>query len=509
MATRWIFGNQLNHDLPLLKEANKQDDVILMVEATSRSKWKTYHKQKLILVFSAMRHFAEELREKGFTVDYREADSFDQAFKAHRKDHDPDHVFYTAITDEPMRKAMHKWQDALPKKIKVEVCSDVPLFLLTQEEAVEAIGDKPYKMDRFYRKLRKERNVLMNGSKPIGGKWSFDAENRKPAKSGTTFPDPVQFRPDRITKDVIDKVKRDFSNHPGALDSFHWPVTRKEATRALHRFIEERLETFGTYQDAMLTGEDTLSHSLLSAAINLGLLTPEEVIRQVEAALEDQDAPLNAVEGFIRQILGWREYMRAVYLAEMPDYASVNALRHEADLPDFFWTGKTNMNCVAESLRPVVKHAHNHHIQRLMVLGNFANLFAISPQQTADWFNEMYIDAYDWVVLPNVLGMALHADGGTLSTKPYIASANYIHKMSDYCKGCPFHQKDMLGEDACPFNALYWDFIDRHEKRFADNPRMSMMYRQWGKRDADSKRDIRKKAKALRKQLQDGAFDTP
>ncbi|MCY1689543.1 cryptochrome/photolyase family protein [Exiguobacterium sp. SL14] len=178
MATRWIFGNQLNHDLPLLKEANKQDDVILMVEATSRSKWKTYHKQKLVLVFSAMRHFAEELREKGFTVDYREADSFDQAFKAHRKDHDPDHVFYTAITDEPMRKAMHKWQDGLPKKIKVEVCSDVPLFLLTQEEAVEAIGDKPYKMDRFYRKLRKERNVLMNGSKPIGGKWSFDAENQ-------------------------------------------------------------------------------------------------------------------------------------------------------------------------------------------------------------------------------------------------------------------------------------------------------------------------------------------
>jgi len=247
----------------------------------------------------------------------------------------------------------------------------------------------------------------------------------------------------------------------------------------------------------------------LSAVINLGLLTPEEVIRQVEAALEEQDAPLNAVEGFIRQILGWREYMRAVYLAEMPDYASVNVLRHEADLPDFFWTGKTNMNCVAESLRPVVEHAHNHHIQRLMVLGNFANLFAISPQQTADWFNEMYIDAYDWIVLPNVLGMALHADGGTLSTKPYIASANYIHKMSDYCKGCPFHQKDMLGEDACPFNALYWDFIDRHEKRFADNPRMSMMYRQWGKRDADSKRDIRKKAKALRKQLQDGAFDTP
>ncbi|MGX8236768.1 cryptochrome/photolyase family protein [Exiguobacterium undae] len=506
MATRWIFGNQLNHTLPLLQEADLKHDVILMVEATSRSTWKTYHKQKLVLIFSAMRHFADELRDKGFTVDYREADSFDDAWKEHQQQYKPTHLLYTAITDHPMRRVMERFQNNLPKTITVDVRSDVPLFLLTQDEAVALLGDKPWKMDRFYRQLRKDRRLLMSGNKPLGGKWSFDADNRKPAKHGVDFKAPIRFRPDQITRDVIHKVETTFADHPGQLDAFHWPVTRAEAQRALARFIEERLETFGTYQDAMLTGEDTLSHSLLSSSINIGLLSPDEVIKAAAAALEEQEAPLNAVEGFIRQILGWREYMRAVYLSEMPGYEQVNVLKHDRDLPDFFWDGQTTMTCVAESLRPVIETAHNHHIQRLMVLGNFANLFEISPQQTADWFNEMYIDAYDWVVLPNVLGMALHADGGLLSTKPYIASANYIHKMSDYCGNCLFNQKDALGDNACPFNALYWDFIARHEERFSGNQRMSMMYRQWAKRDQADQQAIRKKATALKKQLADGQF---
>ncbi|WP_214888992.1 cryptochrome/photolyase family protein [Exiguobacterium sp. s142] len=486
MRSFWIFGNQLSHDLEML-EYVKADDVIVMIEATSRAMWRKYHKQKLVLIFSAMRHFAEELRERGFTVDYHEADSFQDAWNDHFSRFDPEAIHYTAVTDEPMERKLKQFGD----QHELIEHTDVPLFYLTKQEAVDTLGSEPWRMDRFYRHMRKRFDVLLEDGKAKGGKWSFDADNRQPPKSGLTFPPAIHFRPDAITTDVIRKVETTFSDHPGQIEPFAWPVTRDEARRALKRFVDERLETFGPYQDAMLTENPEMSHSLLSAAINVGLLTPHEVI---EAACAT-DAPLASVEGFVRQILGWREYMRAVYVALMPDYRDVNTFNHERDLPGLFWDADTDLNCMHESLKPVVERAHNHHIQRLMVLGNYATLFEISPQQTSDWFNEMYIDAYDWVVLPNVLGMALHADGGRLATKPYIASGKYIDRMSDYCKGCKYNPKHTTEADACPFNALYWNFIDKHEERFSNNQRMKMMVRNWQGRDDDVKADILAKAR--------------
>ncbi|WP_227396217.1 cryptochrome/photolyase family protein [Jeotgalibacillus aurantiacus] len=506
MATRWIFGSQLNHQLPIVKDADQDKDVFLFVEAHSRSTWQSYHKQKLVLIFSAMRHFAEELKEKGYTVDYREADSFQDAWENHRNEYKPDQIYYTAHTDYRMKKAMEKWQDSLPENIEVTVLSDQPLFLLTAEEAQQELkGDGPWKMDPFYRKLRKRYSVLVEDDKPVGGKWSFDQDNRKSAKSGTSFPKEKSFRPDDITKEVMKKVAELFGDTPGDLEPFRWPVTRKEALQALNHFCKERLETFGTYQDAMLIDNPYMSHSLLSSSINIGLITPLEVIQKVEDA-KTNGAPLNSVEGFIRQILGWREYIRAVYLKTMPEYKKVNELNHQVDLPSFFWDGQSNMTCMEQSLKPVVASGYNHHIQRLMVLGNFANLFGISPQQTADWFNEMYIDAYDWVVLPNVLGMALYADGGKLSTKPYVSSGKYIHKMSNYCTSCPYNVNHQLEEDACPFNALYWNFLDRHAEKLSRNPRMGLIYSQWSKKEESQKTAIRKKAAALKQELANGRF---
>ncbi|WP_070328152.1 cryptochrome/photolyase family protein [Exiguobacterium aurantiacum] len=486
MRSFWIFGNQLSHELEMLEHV-KTDDVIVMIEATSRAMWRKYHKQKLVLIFSAMRHFADELREKGYTVDYHEADSFQDAWDDHFTRYEPEEIHYTAVTDTVMEKKVQQFG----KKHPLVEHSDVPLFYLTKQEAVDTLGSEPWRMDRFYRQMRKRFDVLLEDGKPRGGKWSFDADNRQPPKSGLTFPPAIHFRPDAITTDVIEKVERDFADNPGDITPFVWPVTRDEARRALKRFVEERLETFGPYQDAMLSNDQDMSHSLLSSAINIGLLTPEEV---VQAAVES-DAPLASVEGFVRQILGWREYMRAVYVTSMPGYESVNTFNHERDLPHYFWDAETDMNCIHQSVKPVIEKAHNHHIQRLMVLGNFATLFEISPQQTSDWFNEMYIDAYDWVVLPNVLGMALHADGGKLATKPYIASGKYIDRMSDYCKGCKYNPKHTTEDDACPFNALYWNFIDKHEERFAKNQRMKMMVRNWQGRDDAVKADILAKAK--------------
>lgn len=507
MATRWIFGSQLNHQLPIIKEADKEHDVFLFVEAQSRSTWQSYHKQKLVLIFSAMRHFAQELQDKGYTVDYQEAESFQEAWDTHHNTYSSDTVYITTQTDYRMRVALEKWQSRLPKDITVTYLLDTPLFLLSYEEALKSLdGDGPWMMDPFYRTMRKRFSVLVEDNKPVGGKWSFDSDNRKPPKKGTTFIEARSFRPDEVTRKVIQKVKSEFSSNPGSLNNFRWPVNRKEALAALNQFIEDRLPTFGTYQDAMLMEEPFMSHALLSSSINIGLLSSQEVIEKAEQAYLDENVPLHAAEGFIRQILGWREYMRAVYIRTMPDYRSVNALGHSVDLPSFFWDAKSKMNCIHQSIQPVVNYGYNHHIQRLMVLGNFANLFGISPQQTADWFNELYIDAYDWVVLPNVLGMALYADGGLLSTKPYIASGNYINKMSDYCSSCVFHVKHQLEEDACPFNALYWNFIDRHEERLTSNHRMGFILKQWQKREEIDKEAIRKKAASLKAQLASGAF---
>ncbi|MGD7008698.1 cryptochrome/photolyase family protein [Metabacillus sp. 84] len=503
MKTIWIFGHQLTPEMEGIKQMNPEEDIILMIEADSRSQWQNYHKQKLVLLFSAMRHFAEELRDKGYKVDYRESESFEKGWEEHKSQHEPDEVIVHLPADHRMRKILKKWKN--DQKTDVAFLEEEALFL-TKEKDWDSLLDreKEWRLDPIYRELRKRFNVLMDGDNPEGGKWSYDQENRKPPKKGLNFKKPKSTRQDQITKDVIRKVEDTYKDHFGTLDGFDWPVTRKKAEEVFEHFVKYRLKTFGDYQDAMLEDDPFMSHSLISGSLNIGLLQPMKVIERAEKAFRDGDAPLAAVEGFIRQVLGWREYMRAVYLKKMPGYEKGNALRHQLPLPEFYWDGETNMNCVHQSVKSIQNNGYSHHIQRLMVLGNFANLAGIKPKQVSDWFNEVYIDAYDWVVLPNVLGMALYADDGLISTKPYVSSGNYINKMSDYCGSCRYSVKKKSGEDACPFNSLYYDFLSRHEEKLSGNMRMKFNYKNLGKLDEEEKEQILNRARDVKKMMKKG-----
>ena len=345
-------------------------------------------------------------------------------------------------------------------------------------------GRKKPTMEYWYRHLRQRTGILMDsatgGKKPLGGQWNYDADNRQSfGKTGPqAVPEPLRFAPDVITQAVMAEVAEHFAEHPGELSSFDWPVTRAQALQALDDFIVNRLPQFGDYQDAMWPNQAWLYHSLLSVALNLKLLNPREVIAAAETAYHQGRAPINAVEGFIRQILGWREYVRGLYWSYMPEWAGWNALDAQQDLPDFYWTGDTDMACLKDSIGQVLTHGYGHHIQRLMVTGLFALLWQAKPEQVHHWYLAMYVDAVEWAELPNVLGMSQFADGGLLATKPYVSSAAYVDRMSDYCRNCPYDRKARTGARACPFNALYWAFFDRHRTRLERNPRLGMVYRQ-------------------------------
>lgn len=478
MKTLWVFGHQLSTRLQGFKQIDKQDDVILMIEARSRSTWKKYHKKKLVLIFAAMRAFADELRTQGYTVDYYKVDSFQQGWELHAAKYAPAQLLYHPPTDYGWRQQLKKWATSVEATLDV-VELEEDLFLVPEKRWAELLPDgKSWVMDHVYRTLRRERRVLMEGDQPVGGKFSYDADNRKPpGKNMPTFHPPLTFEPSEQTRIVMEEVEQEYATNPGSTKGFHLPVSRDEAQRAFDHFLEFRLPTFGDYQDAMVEGNGVMSHSLISSALNIGLLDPLEIIQAAEQRYLAGAAPLAAVEGFIRQILGWREYVRGVYLRLMPAYASVNELEHTRPLPSMFWEPeRTEMNCLKQCISEVHETGYGHHIQRLMIIGNYANLAGLDPQQVAEWFNVMYTDAHDWVVLPNVLGMALYADGGRMATKPYISSAAYIHKMSNYCSNCIYDPKDKTSDNACPFNALYWNFLARHEQRLSDNPRMTMMY---------------------------------
>ena len=337
---------------------------------------------------------------------------------------------------------------------------------------------------------------------PAGGQWNYDSENRKPPKADLFVPRRPKPKLDAITREVLELVGERFANHFGDLEPFAWPVTRAEAEQAADAFFAERLECFGPYQDAMVEGEDQLYHSLLSTSINLGLLDPLALCRRAEQAWRDGKAPLNSVEGFIRQIIGWREYIRGFYWYEMPRLAEANALDAHRPLPEFFWTGETDMACLADCIRSTKANAHAHHIQRLMVLGNFCLIAGIEPQQVADWYLIVYADAYEWVELPNVAAMILYADGGRLASKPYAASGNYIDRMSDYCAGCAYSPKVKTGEGACPFNPLYWDFMVRHRDKLERNARVGRVYSTWDRMDADKRQDYLDSAAAFLETLE-------
>ena len=345
-------------------------------------------------------------------------------------------------------------------------------------------------MEFFYREMRRKLGILMDGGQPLGGRWNFDSENRRPPASGLLIPQPHMVEPDDITREVLALVASRFPDNFGDLEPFHFAVTRRDALEALELFITERLAEFGDYQDAMLSGQPWMYHSHISMYLNCGLLEPLECVEAAEQAYREGLAPLNAVEGFIRQLIGWREFVRGIYWLRMPQYRELNALNATRRLPWFYWDGNTEMNCLRQCVTETRQHAYAHHIQRLMVLGNFALLAGIHPHDVNEWFLVVYADAYEWVELPNVTGMSQFADGGFLGSKPYASSGSYIKRMSDYCRSCRYDVKQRTGEDACPFNYLYWDFLERHRSLLSANPRMAMMYRTWDRMDEAERVDI-------------------
>jgi deoxyribodipyrimidine photolyase-related protein len=377
-------------------------------------------------------------------------------------------------------------------------------FLATHAEfAAHVAGRKQLRMEYFYREMRRRHNVLMDGNEPAGGEWNYDAENRKSfGKAGPQgIAAPPRFAPDKITRGVLQEVRSHFAAHPGSLEAFAWPVTRRDALRALREFVDHRLATFGDHQDAMWTGEPFLSHSLLSAALNLKLLNPREVIAAAEAAYRGGRAPLAAVEGFVRQILGWREYVRGVYWRFMPEYRERNTLQAAAPLPEFYWNGATDMVCLREAIEQTLRHGYAHHIQRLMVTGLFALLLGVEPRRVHDWYLAVYVDAVEWVELPNTLGMSQFGDGGLMASKPYVASGRYIERMSNYCRSCRYDTAARVGADACPFTTLYWDFLARHELKLKGNRRMDMQLKNLAAIGAAERQEIRAHAAALRARL--------
>ena len=491
---RLILWDHLSQSISSLSEANRKDDIILMCETIDIATHVKHHQKKIAFLFSAMRHFAITLKADDYEVLYVKLDdphnsgTLEKNLQSIIKTHDIGRIVVTHPSDHYLFAACKNWVQNL--SIQVDILPD-NRFLCSQEAFAQwAAGRETLRMAYFYSHMRTKHDILMDGGKPIGGQWSYDAENRKPPKTGLRIPSPYVAEPDAITREVMDLVATHFPGHFGDLAPFYFAVTRPQALAVLNRFITERLCLFGDYQDAMIQGEPWMYHSHISFYINCGLLLPLECIKSAENAYHAGNAPLNAVEGFIRQILGWREYVRGIYWLKMPAYAQLNFFKADRKLPDFYWTGDTKMNCLKQCVLETKKHAYAHHIQRLMVLGNFALLAGIDPADVNEWFWIVYADAYEWVELPNVSGMILFADGGYLASKPYAAGGSYINKMSDYCKGCQYKVTQKNGPDACPFNYLYWDFLSRNREKLASNHRIGMMYRTYDRMDLTKKQAI-------------------
>ena len=500
-----ILGDQLSLDLSSLKGADKATSRLLMMEVADETTYVRHHQQKIAYILSAMRHHAAALRAQGWTVDYVTLDdpensgSFTGEMARAVARHAPERIVVTEAGEWRVAAMLEAWETLFG--VPVEIRSDDRFLASHAEFEAWAQNRKLFRMEHFYREMRRKTGLLMDGKDPIGEQWNFDHDNRKPAKADLLMPRPLAFAPDAITQDVLALVAERFADHPGTLDGFAWAVTHDDALRQQRQFLDHALEKFGDYQDAMLSGEPHLWHSILSPYINSGLLDPLELCRAVAERYAAGKVPLNAAEGFIRQIIGWREYMRGIYWREGPDYVDRNFLDAKRDLPGFYWTGKTDMHCMAEAIGQTLANAHAHHIQRLMVTGNFALLIGADPKQVHIWYLEVYIDAYEWVELPNTLGMSQFGDGGLLGSKPYAAGGAYINRMSDYCSHCRYDVKQRTGPDACPFNALYWDFLARNEKKLGGNQRLAMPYRTWAKMGPETKREIRSSAAAFLQRL--------
>lgn len=512
-----VLGDQLDRASSALAGLDREQDAVLMVEAIGESRHVPSHPQRTVLCLSAMRHFALDLVDDGVAVRYVRLDDPENtgslAMELHRA--------ARSLTPTEIR-MVRPGEHRLVRELAAAVPGTPTLltedthFLTSREQFSRwAAGRKALTMEYFYRDQRKRLGILMepDGS-PVGGAWNYDHDNRESfGRTAPKPPKPRRFEPDGVTRAVMDSVRVALPDHPGELDAFSWPVTREQSLAALDDFVHHRLPTFGRFEDAMWSGEPWLYHAQLSQSLNLKLLRPMEC---VEAAVRAHraGAPLSSCEGFIRQIIGWREFIRGVYEHEGPGYAERNGLGQHGALPDFYWTADTDMRCMRECLSQVLRHAYAHHIQRLMVMGNFALISGVHPRAVSDWFLAMYIDAVDWVTLPNTLGMVMHADGTpesppVVGTKPYAASGQYIKRMSNYCHDCRYDPASRAGQDACPFTVFYWDFLARHRQRFERNPRMATILKNLDRWPAEHLTQITVSARSLRDRFGIGDIDSP
>ena len=499
-----VLGDQLTETLSALAQADKARDTVVMAEVADEAAYVRHHPKKIALIFAAMRKFAHALEQDGWTVAYTQLDDTDNA---------------GSIVGELLRRAAQtgasevlatepgEWRliDKLKyAPLKVHLLPDDRFLATHAEFEAWAEGRKALRMEYFYREMRRKTGLLMEGDQPAGGKWNFDHDNRKAAPEDVTVDGPLRFDPDATTREVLELVQARFGDNFGALEPFWFATTRAEALQALDHFIANALPRFGDYQDAMLNESEFLYHAILSPYLNIGLLNVTEICEAAANAYAAGHAPINAAEGFIRQIIGWREYVRGIYFLEGPDYTARNILGHDRDLPWFYWGGETRMNCVAKAVGQTRTQAYAHHIQRLMVTGNFALLAGIDPAQVHEWYLAVYADAFEWVEAPNTIGMSQFADGGVIASKPYVSSGAYINRMSDHCKSCHYSDSAKTGDTACPFNLLYWHFLDRHRDRFSNNPRMGNMYRTWDRMDADKRKTVLAEGDALLARLDAG-----
>jgi deoxyribodipyrimidine photolyase-related protein len=510
-----VLGDQLDRRGAAFDGFDRERDVVWMAEVAEESTHVWTHQARIAVFLAAMRHFRDALVAEGIEVDYTAlspkpragepatlaaalAASLTAARRARRM---PTRLVVVEPGEWRVREALETAARAVG--LPLEIRTDRHFFTTVDEFAAHAAGRRQLRLEYFYRPLRAKFGVLMDDGEPAGGAWNFDAENRGafPKSGPGPLPAPTRFAPDAVTQGVLDLVGRRFAKHPGNLEHFDWPVTPNDARAALDDFLAHRLVNFGRYQDAIWTGEPWLWHSRLSQALNLKLLDPRDVVAGAERAWRQGKVPLEAAEGFIRQVIGWREYVRGVYWHFMPEYVDRNALAAEAPLPGFYWTAATEMNCLKDAIGQTLTYGYAHHIQRLMVTGLFAMLLGVKPQEVHRWYLAVYVDAVEWVELPNTLGMSQFADGGVMASKPYCATGAYIHRMSNACRGCRYDPKQSTGPEACPFTTLYWDFLARHEKLLSKNQRMTMQLKNLGRKPPGDLRSIRRQADSLRNEL--------
>ena len=500
-----VLGDQLDLEAAAFDGFDPAQDAAWMTEAREESTHIWSSKQRIVMFLTAMRHFAQALRAAGRPLHYTRLDdpgnrgSLAAELGAALTILAPQRVVMTAPGDWRVWRSLKTVVEAAG--LPLDVCDDRHFYTTVRDFTAHAKGRKSLRLEYFYRELRRRHNVLMQDGEPVGGQWNFDADNREAFGPGGpgTLPERATFEPDALTREVMALVNARFARHPGTLDRFAWPVSREQALHALERFIAQRLPLFGRYEDALWPGEPWLYHSQLSATLNLKLLNAREVVQAAEAAYRAGLAPLQSVEGFIRQILGWREYVRGIYWTQMPSYAERNALDAQQALPPWYWTGQTDMACLHDAITQTLQHGYAHHIQRLMVTGLYALLLGVEPQQVHQWYLSVYVDAVEWVELPNTLGMGQYADGGLMASKPYVATGKYIQRMGGPCAGCRYDPAQREGERACPYTTLYWDFLMRHEALMAKNPRMALQVKNVARMSDTQRLGVAQRAAAIRR----------